>query len=135
MTYIIQGSVIFPDRIMDAQIAVAGELCADVLVRPEDFTRPDRIIQSGLYIAPGFIDIQINGGFGREFKSHDDAVVHIAPQLLQHGTTGFCPTLTTSPLADYGPRIARLSAPCDIPGARVLGFHLEGPCFNAKKAG
>ncbi|GAB1300654.1 N-acetylglucosamine-6-phosphate deacetylase [Apodemus speciosus] len=59
----------------------------------------------GRILAPGFIDVQINGGFGVDFsKATEDVgsgVALVARRLLPHGVTSFCPTLVTSPPEVY----------------------------------
>uniref|UniRef100_A0A673GI49 N-acetylglucosamine-6-phosphate deacetylase n=1 Tax=Sinocyclocheilus rhinocerous TaxID=307959 RepID=A0A673GI49_9TELE len=52
-------------------------------------------------IAPGFIDVQINGGYGIDFSQASGdirrGVAQVAKKILEHGVTSFCPTLVTSP--------------------------------------
>ncbi|XP_055685633.1 N-acetylglucosamine-6-phosphate deacetylase [Lutzomyia longipalpis] len=94
----------------------------------------------GALIAPGFIDLQINGGYGVDF-SHDvnsvqEGVSKVARGLLSHGVTSFCPTLVTSPIATYTqvlPKIPRRAGSAE--GATILGVHLEGPFINPSKKG
>lgn len=91
-------------------------------------------------IAPGFIDIQINGGFGVDF-SYDvntvtEGVNKVAKGILQHGVTSFCPTLVTSPNETYHqvlPQIKKQQGGSH--GASVLGVHVEGPFIAKNKKG
>ncbi|GAB0093426.1 N-acetylglucosamine-6-phosphate deacetylase [Sergentomyia squamirostris] len=94
----------------------------------------------GALIAPGFIDLQINGGYGVDF-SYDvntvrEGVLKVARGLLAHGVTSFCPTLVTSPVDTYSrvlPQIQRTAG--GTSGATILGVHLEGPFINPSKKG
>uniref|UniRef100_A0A8C6ZVQ0 N-acetylglucosamine-6-phosphate deacetylase n=1 Tax=Nothoprocta perdicaria TaxID=30464 RepID=A0A8C6ZVQ0_NOTPE len=56
-------------------------------------------------IAPGFIDVQINGGFGVDFSLATDdfksGIDLVGQKILSHGVTSFCPTLVTSPPSVY----------------------------------
>uniref|UniRef100_A0A8D0EUE2 N-acetylglucosamine-6-phosphate deacetylase n=1 Tax=Strix occidentalis caurina TaxID=311401 RepID=A0A8D0EUE2_STROC len=56
-------------------------------------------------IAPGFIDVQINGGFGVDFSLATDdfksGIDLVSQKILSHGVTSFCPTLVTSPPPVY----------------------------------
>nr|XP_018911598.1 PREDICTED: N-acetylglucosamine-6-phosphate deacetylase [Bemisia tabaci] len=91
-------------------------------------------------IAPGFIDLQINGGFGVDFahdtESTEECVRKVAKGILAHGVTAFCPTLVTSPPSVYHKVLPKLSFRAgDSEGATVLGAHIEGPFINIKKKG
>ncbi|XP_059481490.1 N-acetylglucosamine-6-phosphate deacetylase [Neocloeon triangulifer] len=94
----------------------------------------------GAIVAPGFIDLQINGGFGVDF-SHDVAkaeqgVAKVAKGILAHGVTSFCPTLVTSPEAVYHRVLPTIQTQQGGKhGATVLGVHLEGPFISPMKKG
>lgn len=64
-----------------------------------------RVDCEGSIIAPGFIDVQINGGYGVDFSQPSEdvpaGVSLVAKKILEHGVTSFCPTLVTSPPAVY----------------------------------
>lgn len=88
------------------------------------------------WIAPGLIDLQINGAFGCDFTGDSKSVAEVAAQLPSTGVTAFLPTIITSPLGDYPRRLRDLeSAAQDAVGAQILGVHLEGPYLNPKRAG
>ena len=105
----------------------------------------------GARVAPGFIDLQINGAFGVDFSSAacgPDDVRRVARRLVAHGVTAFAPTLVSLAPAQYRERLPRLRAargatpPATAPpatpprpGAEVLGLHLEGPFFAVAKRG
>lgn len=105
----------------------------------------DRIVDcDGAICAPGFIDMQINGGYGTDFSnitgsdasSVADGVRLVGRHILEHGVTSFCPTLVTSPAETYRrilPHIRKQRG--GRHGATVLGTHLEGPFINAGKKG
>lgn len=86
-----------------------------------------------LTLAPGFIDLQVNGiddvdvwTMARE--GDNGAWNRINSLLLDQGVTSWCPTLVTAPLDWYSPAISFLSG--QMSEARlpnVIGIHLEGP--------
>ncbi|XP_060696611.1 N-acetylglucosamine-6-phosphate deacetylase [Hemiscyllium ocellatum] len=94
----------------------------------------------GSIIAPGFIDTQINGGYGIDFSSATDdmkcGVSMVARRLLSTGVTSFCPTLVTSPVSVYHQVIPQIEVQDGGPkGAGILGLHLEGPFISKEKKG
>lgn len=95
----------------------------------------------GLILAPGFIDIHIHGGAGRDAMEADEsALAQIERQLVQHGVTAYLPTTVTAShdrilkaLEGLGKSIA---APRRSPArAAPLGIHLEGPFISHEKRG
>ncbi len=87
-------------------------------------------------IAPGFIDLQLNGGYGCDFTVDPSTIVHVAARLPATGVTGFVPTCITSPIDSYtGWLEAAEEAASQRLGAESLGFHLEGVYFSPNKTG
>ena len=100
----------------------------------------NRVIDcKGLTLAPGFIDVQINGAFGVDFSNlatTEQDVDKVAKGLLAHGVTSFCPTLVTSTTEVYHEIVAKLRPRAGtVDGAAVLGAHLEGPFMSEHKYG
>jgi N-acetylglucosamine-6-phosphate deacetylase len=91
----------------------------------------------GLILAPGFIDVQINGGFGLDFTEDATSIWKVGKELGRYGVTGFLATIITAP---EGRRQAALKAyqlgpPTGYQGAQLLGLHFEGPFLNPKRKG
>jgi N-acetylglucosamine-6-phosphate deacetylase len=81
-------------------------------------------------LAPGFIDLQVNGFGGHDAASGSDAVSAISGALPATGVTAFLPTVISAPV-EVGAAFARsVAAAADGNGARVLGAHIEGPFIN-----
>lgn len=81
----------------------------------------------GALIAPGYIDLQINGAFGHDFSSADEAsedmLRTVAKQLTSHGVTAFAPTVVSSNGETYKavlPKYKRRAGSAED-GATVLG--------------
>jgi len=87
-------------------------------------------------IAPGYIDLHINGAFGHDFTSNPRQITAVARNLPRFGITSFLPTLQSAPLANYtkATRIIQEIKHEDEMSA-VLGLHLVGPYLNRAKAG
>lgn len=90
----------------------------------------------GHILAPGFVDLQINGAFGYDFTESPSSIWSVAARLPRYGVTSFLPTIITSPLATIeAAQQALQQAPTDFRGAHPLGLHLEGPFLNPAKKG
>jgi N-acetylglucosamine-6-phosphate deacetylase len=88
------------------------------------------------WIAPGFIDLQINGAYGFDFTNNSASVAQAASRLPATGVTAFLPTIITAPLNSYRPLLRDLEdAVNDAVGAQILGVHLEGPYLNPIRKG
>jgi len=99
-----------------------------------------RIDVRGRFIAPGFIDLQLNGAAGRMLTSEPtvETVRAMAEILPRFGCTAFLPTAITAPteqLQAAGRAVATVMNDEPGHGARVLGLHLEGPFINPERAG
>lgn len=88
-------------------------------------------------LAPGLVDVQVNGGGGALFNN-DPSVNALGKMSAAHarfGTTGFLPTLITDQLDVMQKAAGAVSAALreGVPG--VLGVHFEGPHLSAPKKG
>ena len=92
------------------------------------------------WIAPGLIDIQINGYGGQEFASADLTVEKTRDVVLAYdalGMTRCCPTVTTQSPQVMTHALETIAKTCEThPGiaTRIAGIHVEGP-FIAKEDG
>jgi len=97
----------------------------------------DRLLEAPV-VAPGMIDLHINGAGGGDAADGTVAALRkMAQAQARHGTTGFVPTLITGPddlLVNASAGLAAAwSQPCG--GARPLGIHLEGPFLSPARRG
>jgi N-acetylglucosamine-6-phosphate deacetylase len=119
-----------------ALLVAAGRIqgVADDGRLPPDARRID--LQGGL-LAPGFIDLQVNGGGGVLFNDTPEpaAIARIGQAHRRYGTTGFLPTVITSERATMARAIDAVRGAIDAGMLGVLGIHLEGPHINPAKKG
>lgn len=87
-------------------------------------------------LAPGFIDVQVNGGGNRLFNAEPDAATAgaIAAAHFKYGTTRLLVTcITDAPDVTRKAIDAVRAARRDCPN--ILGIHIEGPHLSAEKRG
>ena len=121
----------------DRAVLIEGNKIVD-LVSPDDLPTDCRVIDlKGDRLAPGFIDLQLNGCGGVMFN---DAITAETLALmhqtnLKSGTTSYLPTLITSPDADMVAALDLVKTYRSQHCYSVLGLHLEGPYLNPKRKG
>ena len=115
-----------------AQIIAVGS--ASTLTRPAGAQLLDA---RGLSVAPGFVDGQLNGGFGLDFTEKPASIWDVAARLPEHGVTSFLPTIITAPMEVYAAaqQVLQAGPPAGFRGAQPLGLHFEGPYLNPGKKG
>lgn len=88
-------------------------------------------------IAPGFVDLQINGGGGYLFNTYPcpDTLIAMRDAARRSGTTQILPTFITAPERGYLRAIAAVETCLARAAPGILGIHLEGPFLNPGKAG
>lgn len=89
------------------------------------------------FTVPGFVDIQVNGGYGHDFTSDPASIWDVSRRLPEQGVTAFVPTIiTSSPDAPMEAlEVLTAGPPAGWTGARPLGIHLEGPMISPHKRG
>ncbi|MGN6312412.1 MAG: N-acetylglucosamine-6-phosphate deacetylase [Rhodanobacteraceae bacterium] len=91
----------------------------------------------GAYLAPGFIDVQVNGGGDVLFNEAPsiETIARMARAHRRFGTTGLLPTLISADGETMRAAVAAVDAAIaqGVPG--VLGIHLEGPFLAPARKG
>ncbi|MFL6831976.1 MAG: N-acetylglucosamine-6-phosphate deacetylase [Xanthobacteraceae bacterium] len=137
--YAIAADHVFDGAVMRERTAVVmdGARILD-LVPTTDLPRTMsiRAMPEGAWLAPGFIDLQVNGGGDVLFNDQPSAQAArtIAAAHRRRGTTGLLPTL----LSDSAEKMRRaLDAVNAVVGSEpgILGLHLEGPYLSPEKPG
>lgn len=134
MRQVWRGARVFDGRNLIDGLAVVAEGGRIVRLAPD--TGVGESLGGGI-LAPGFVDLQVNGGGGWLLGQGDPdrALSQICAAHGRLGTTGLMPTLITADRATTGAVIAAgLRAARDgLPG--FLGLHLEGPHLDPRRAG
>ncbi|MBB5205631.1 N-acetylglucosamine-6-phosphate deacetylase [Inhella inkyongensis] len=131
------GHILTPEGWLEGRLAVGGDgRIAALEGRAVDEARV-RASEAPV-ILPGFIDLHVHGGGGRDTMEGGDAVATLARLHARHGTTSLLATTMTAPPADIRHSFEGLAPLCrqrPAAGARVLGVHLEGPFISPGKLG
>jgi len=95
---------------------------------------------NGALIAPGFIDLQLNGCGGVQFNDDTNAISVETLTVMQRaneksGCTSFLPTLITSTDELIKRAVEVMRAYLAQNANQALGLHLEGPWLNPLKKG
>ena len=117
-------------------VVIEGSRIARVVPEADIGAAERRDLGGGL-LAPGFIDVQVNGGGGALLNDNPsvETVRTIATSHRRFGTVGLLPTVITDApqvIARAVTSVARAMAD-GVPG--VLGIHIEGPFLDVARKG
>src|SRR5947209_6882870 len=130
----VRGRVLLGGELVPGAVCVENGTIVGVLREPCGLPADARVLTAPV-VAPGFIDLQVNGGFGCEVGENPDALVRLAGTLPTTGVTAFLPTAITSSAEVYPRVIAAFERVGAVAGARPLGLHLEGPFLSPARPG
>lgn len=136
--WIVDAEIYTPDGVIAGRsVAVADGRIAAIHDAPPPAAAGPMIKAHGMRLVPGFIDLQLNGGFGHDFTANPDTIWPVAAALPRFGVTSFLPTIITSPPQTIQQAQAVLAAgpPSEFAGAAPLGLHLEGPFLHPQQKG
>ena len=120
-----------------AAVLIEGTQIAGIVPRHAvPAAAPVHALPQGIWLAPGFIDLQVNGGGDVLFNDDPtpEAILRIAAAHRKFGTTSLLPTLITDVAEKTACALAAVQAAMQSEPA-VLGLHLEGPFLSPEKAG
>jgi N-acetylglucosamine-6-phosphate deacetylase len=117
---------------------ITGTMRFDSHIQAIDGAPCDPRFNDDDFLLPGFIDLHVHGGAGRDMMEGGDAPHAIAAIHARHGTTSLLATTMTAPPDDIVTALRAIGAAMAAPrpgSARILGVHLEGPYINPGKLG
>ena len=133
----LDGHILTPNGFVDGRIGLSADgRIAEVSGTPVELGRVRESRRP--VVLPGFIDLHVHGGGGRDMMEGGDAAASIAAMHAAHGTTALLATTVTASAGDLEHALRGLASLCERrprSGARVLGVHLEGPYINPGKLG
>jgi N-acetylglucosamine-6-phosphate deacetylase len=99
--------------------------------------RGDTLDATGLVVAPGLVDLQVNGAGGVDVTAAPARLAEVGVELVRHGVTAYLPTVITAAPESRAAALAALDGARATPGqgAVPLGLHLEGPMISPERRG
>ena len=123
----------------DVALLIEDGLILDILSSAACITdgAAEERLPAGSIVAPGFIDVQANGGGGVLFNDTPtvEAACAIAAAHRRFGTTSLLPTVITDRPEVMRQAAAAAHAARLVPNSGVAGVHLEGPFISLKRPG
>lgn len=144
------GYLVKGDKLIEGDLwisSITGKILHSQEVFYEYHVVPDEVIDlKGKILAPGFIDVQLNGAFGFDFSTvpedmatYQKGLAQLNKQLIQTGVTSYLPTLPSQKSEVYHATLPYLgpsgSSRNASEGSESLGAHCEGPFIATSKCG
>jgi N-acetylglucosamine-6-phosphate deacetylase len=136
--YALTNCVIYSEQtLIDHAVLIDQERISDIVPVSQLSADLKTVDLAGAGVAPGFIDLQLNGCGGVMFN---DAITTETLETmyrtnLKSGTTSYLPTLITSSDQAMLEALDLVSYYRQHNPNTVLGLHLEGPYLNLKRKG
>jgi N-acetylglucosamine-6-phosphate deacetylase len=121
----------------DHAVVIEGPRILGIVGRSElPAAFPIRHLPEGIWLAPGFIDIQVNGGGDVLFNDDPSpaCIAAIAAAHRRYGTTALLPTLLSDTPAKMRAARDAVEAVAGVDPS-VIGVHYEGPFLSPERAG
>ncbi|MHB1738753.1 MAG: N-acetylglucosamine-6-phosphate deacetylase [Actinomycetes bacterium] len=126
----------------DGWLVVDGARITDVGTGPGPAERCTIELGSEV-VTPGFVDLHVHGGGGRQVSGDTaeevaEAVCQLAHHHLRHGTTALVPTTVSDTLSRLEVAVRGVALAMrdrEAGEAAILGVHMEGPWLASGRAG
>jgi N-acetylglucosamine-6-phosphate deacetylase len=136
MRTVFTGASVFDGaRLHPQAVLVVEDGRVGAILPPDEAPPGARVRLEGGVLAPGFVDLQVNGGGGVLLNDRPDVagIRAICEAHARLGTTGLLPTLITDTPETTRAVIEAGVAAASVPG--FLGLHLEGPHLDVRRKG
>jgi len=139
ITHAVAARTLFDGVNLRSNVAalIRGEQIVGISGRDQvSSSMPVQVLPDNIWLVPGFIDIQVNGGGDRLFNDAPtpQTIQAIAQAHRRFGTTALLPTLI-SDSPDKMPKALAAVEQAAAANPSILGIHLEGPFLSPDRAG
>lgn len=130
-TYYNEQDELITNHVLHIQNGIIKELSSEISLDEKS------VDLRGAYLAPAFVDLQVNGGVKVYFSNTitDEVLEQMYLDHLSVGTVNILPTLVTTSLENILKAIEVVKTYIAKGKPGVLGLHLEGPFLNMEKRG
>jgi N-acetylglucosamine-6-phosphate deacetylase len=139
MSLVLRGATVFDgETFLENRAVVMDGDRIKAIIAERDVGQSLHVMDlKGGILAPGFIDVQVNGGGGALLNDNPTIAVmqKIATSHRKHGTTALLPTVITDTpdVISSAVSAVRSAIKTGVPG--VLGIHIEGPFLDPARKG
>lgn len=118
-------------------VVVEDNVIKEVIPKSKISGYDELIDLKGNILAPGFIDLQVNGGGGAFYTQSPNAADYeiVNSAHREFGTTSLLPTLISTSLDNIIESLKVAKELMKDQESGVIGMHVEGPFFNPEKKG
>ena len=137
LTQIINGKILTPQGwLKNGSVILRDNKILEVTNCDLAVIGADLIDAKGMCVVPGFIDMHVHGGGGRDFQEGTPEAFKTAVEAhAKHGTTCIFPTLSSSTVPMIEKAVQTCTKLMQEKDSPILGLHLEGHYLNPSKAG
>jgi len=132
LSLLLAGRLTRGGAVVDGWLEVEGERIAATGAGAPP--RPPGERHDGI-VAPGFLDLQVNGAGGHEVTDGPAALDAIDAIQLEHGVTSYLATVISLDPATVERSLADIAERAADPASPVVGAHLEGPFLSEAHPG
>jgi N-acetylglucosamine-6-phosphate deacetylase len=121
----------------DHAVLIEGETVAELLPTSDLPSSMPRVTLGDGILAPGFIDLQVNGGGGVLLNNTPDktSIDRVTAAHRTVGTTAMMPTLISDTPQVHQAGVKAVAEAIHGGNRSVLGVHIEGPFFDRARRG
>ena len=136
LTQIINGHILTPSGwLKDGSVLISDGVILEVTNSDLAVIGATVVDAKGMYIVPGFVDMNIHGGGGFDFSCCTDEAFHGAAEAhLKHGVTTMFPAVIAPNLSLVNKAIDVCERVMKQTNSPIQGLHIEGPYLNPKMA-
>jgi N-acetylglucosamine-6-phosphate deacetylase len=130
----------FAESLFDGQTIKKNQMItveAGTIQAIESANLQDDAVQLSGLVAPGFVDVQVNGGGGVLFNNQPslETLITMSRAHQQFGSTAILPTLITDNFATMQQAANAVAAAIAQNIKGIIGIHFEGPHLSQPKKG